>query len=92
MCTPLEETMNVRTIGLGLAAVTLGLTVALQTPSVAETASASTRIEKLEERVRDLEARMAKVEAAAHSATGAPKAMGDGMGQPPASGGMGGHM
>ena len=88
--------MNVRTIGLALAAVTLSLTFALQTPSVAETASDSTRIEKLEERVRDLEARVAKVESAAHSAMGAQKGMGDGMGQPPASGGtgggMGGHM
>ena len=40
------------------------------TPVSAETAKDTTRIEKLEERTRDLEARLAKVEASTHNQMG----------------------
>ena len=84
--------MNTRHIALGLAAIAVILAIASQTPSVAETIETSTRVEKLEQRVRDLEERMAKVEAAVHSemrrmhrggVQDRGQGMGGAMGQPP---------
>lgn len=83
--------MRMKHAGLALLAVAISVAVGWQTPSVAETSGA--RIEKLEERVRDLEARMAKVEAAVHDEMGMMKkggmqddGMGGAMGQPPGGG------
>lgn len=70
----------------GLLVTSLALTTL---PVLAETAKDSVRIEKLEERVRDIEARMAKVEESSHKKMGMmPQGqhgmgMKDSMGQPP---------
>lgn len=58
--------MNGRIVITGM----LALLATSTAPAFAETAKDTTRIEKLEERTRDLEARVAKVEAAAHKQMG----------------------
>ena len=60
--------MNRKTMVVGV--VILSFFIATSAPIIAETSSETTRIEKLEERVRDIEARLAKVEAATHKQMG----------------------
>lgn len=60
--------MNRKAVVLGAVLVTLLTTIS--TPVFAETSKDAARIEKLEERVRNLEVRTAKVEASTHKQMG----------------------
>jgi hypothetical protein len=79
-----------RWVGLAV----MGLVVASPASGWSQPSAVESRLEKLEERMRDAEARLAKVEAMvnAHSAHGAPAPQDKGQAMPPGGKGMGGMM